>query len=182
MSSCRATNANSGRGVNRQLPHLGGPQGVNRKRPHLGNSGRGVNQCAGWDPRRLAERVRRVRVACGDWSRVTGPSVTTDERMSCGVFLDPPYADTAGRSADLYAIDSLSVAHDVREWAIENGRRKNMRIALCGYEGEHEMPDDWTVCAWKASGVYGEKSGANSRRERIWFSPHCLTAKQASIW
>jgi hypothetical protein len=53
-----------------------------------------------------------------------------------------------------------------------------MRIALCGYEGEHEMPDSWECVPWKARGGYssqGENAAReNTYRERIWFSPHCL--------
>lgn len=39
----------------------------------------------------LAERLRRERVACGDWTRVLGGSVTVCDGVT-GVFLDPPYA------------------------------------------------------------------------------------------
>ena len=62
-----------------------------------------------------------------------------------------------------------------------------LRIALCGYDGEHEMPDGWTVLEWKARGGYasvsdGESDGKeNCKRERIWFSPHCLGPAQASL-
>ena len=66
----------------------------------------------------------------------------------------------------------------VRAWAIENGPNPDLRIALCGYEGEHRMPDDWTVYEWKAAGGYGSQGEGrgrdNAARERIWFSPHCL--------
>lgn len=58
-----------------------------------------------------------------------------------GVFLDPPYADEAQRTDDLYASDSGNVAHAVREWAIANGDNPKLRIALCGYQGEHAMPE-----------------------------------------
>jgi hypothetical protein len=98
-----------------------------------------------------------------------------------GVFLDPPYADTAGRASDLYAVDCESVAHKVCEWAIEQGINPLMRIVLCGYEGEHEMPNDWRVVEWQAAGGYGlqgEEDGdgrANSKRERLWLSPACCT-------
>lgn len=125
----------------------------------------------------LSDRLRRVRVCCGDWTRVCGPTPTVKQGLTA-VFLDPPYADTAGRTGDLYAQDSLSVAHAVREWAIEHGNDRRLRIALCGYAGEHAMPGDWTEWAWKAKGGYGSQSKAhdnpNARRERIWFSPHCL--------
>ena len=102
------------------------------------------------------------------------------------MFLDPPYADTADRQADLYREDSEDVAHAVREWAITNGENPLLRIGLCGYEGEHEMPDSWDVVEWKASGGFGsqgddEESGgrANCKKERLWFSPHCLKLRQA---
>lgn len=169
-----------------QLPHLGtAGTGVHRKLPHLGNAGM---ECVEEEPiyaymRELAARLRRVRVCCGDWSRVLGPSVTFKHGIT-GVFLDPPYADTAERVSDLYAQDSLSVAHAVREWAIANGDNRDLRIALCGYEGEHEMPDSWECVAWKANGGYGSQSVAgneNAAKERIWFSPACLR-NQGVLW
>jgi len=58
-----------------------------------------------------------------------------------------------------------------------DGDDPRMRIALCGYEGEHKMPDSWTCHAWKARGGYGSQSAdgnENPHKERIWFSPHCL--------
>lgn len=75
----------------------------------------------------------------------------------------------------------IDVAHEVREWAIANGDNPELRIALCGYDGEHKMPDSWTEIAWKANGGYGNQANqettgrANAGRERIWFSPYCLT-------
>lgn len=52
------------------------------------------------------------------------------------------------------------------------------RIALCGYEGEHEMPPEWDCAVWKAAGGYsmqGDGQGKRNRlRERIWFSPACV--------
>lgn len=156
----------AGRGINRPSQQL----------PHLGNAGMGdiYDYFA-----HIAARLRRVRVCCGDWSRVMGDSVTYRHGVT-GILLDPPYADTADRQADLYGVDSMSVAHDVREWAIANGDNPLLRIALCGYEGEHAMPDGWTVHEWKAPGGFGSQGDgagrANSARERIWFSPHCLPA------
>jgi hypothetical protein len=72
----------------------------------------------------------------------------------------------------------MAVADEVREWAIEHGDDPLMRIALCGYEGEHEMPEMWECFAWKAHGGYANQGNnrglENAYRERIWFSPHCL--------
>jgi len=183
----------AGKGVNRQLPHLGSAgTGVHRKLPHLGDAGTGVavaecisDRTSGTRAellaymRELSDRLRRVRVCCGDWSRVCGPSPTV-KLGTTGVFLDPPYADEADRTENLYSVDDLSVAHEVRNWAIANGDNPDLRIALCGYEGEHQMPETWECVAWKARGGYGSQgqnqARENSRKERIWFSPHCLRA------
>jgi site-specific DNA-adenine methylase len=191
-------------GVNRQLPHLGDAgQGVHRKRLHLGSAGVGVNRqlphlgdegtgvavclsdlTMGTRTedlkeyfRLLAERIRRVRVCCGDWSRVCGP-IATVKLGVCGVFLDPPYAAEANRRDNLYSCDDLSISHEVRKWALEWGDDPRMRIALCGYEGEHEMPTSWDCVEWKTQGGYGNQgqnqARKNSVKERIWFSPYCV--------
>jgi hypothetical protein len=191
---------NPGQGVNRKLPHLGDPgKGVNRKLPHLGDPGKappGNGERAArsrWLHEYLhgfADRLRNVRVCCGDWSRVCGPSVTFRHGMT-GVFLDPPYADTATRTKGLYANDCERVAHDAREWAIEQGKNPLMRIVLAGYQDEHQMPDDWRVEEWEAVGGYGlisddeESTGrANKGRERLWLSPACVKTvpDQAVLW
>ena len=195
-------------GVYERLPHLGDAgTGVARQRPHLGSGGQGngVHQVKRQMPatnvggvaangdtpgnrgaflvaymRALAARLERVRVCCGDWSRVTGPSVTWKHGVTA-VFLDPPYSAEAGRTNKLYSTESGTVAHDCREWAIANGDNPLMRIALCGYRGEgHEVLEDygWHAHAWKAAGGYGSQGNgrgrANATREVVWFSPHCL--------
>jgi len=186
----------AGQGVQRRLVHLARGRGVQRKRVHLGNAGRGVKRKlvhlgdAGRSVSRsgtdldawfaaLSERMRRVRVCCGDWSRVCGPTPTTKFGLA-GVFLDPPYSAQTGRDADIYATEDLTVAQDVAAWCREHGDDPLMRIALCGYDGEHDLPG-WECVAWKAAGGYGlqsEKTGReNARRERIWFSPHCLRGR-----
>jgi hypothetical protein len=175
-----------GQGVNRQLVHLSGQgQGVNRKRVRLGGRAEvGVNATDAiyeWMDA-LANRLRKVRVCCGDWARITGPTPTFGHGLT-GVFLDPPYAQTE-RNATLYRIET-EVSTKVREWAIENGNNPLLRIALCGYEGEHSMPDSWYCHSWKASGGYAgqaaDKVNMNASRERIWFSPHCLRVEQIPL-
>jgi hypothetical protein len=102
-----------------------------------------------------------------------------------GVFLDPPYADTADREADLYRMDSASVAHDVRAWAIAHGDHPLLRIALCGYEGEHTMPPAWSVYEWSAGAGFGGQAHErteNGTRERIWFSPACLGSRTPGLF
>ncbi len=155
---------------------------------------------------RLSDRLRLVRTCYGDWSRVCGSRTTTTRIGLTGVFLDPPYAksidrmhawlkhlqgegdppsDDKGnqqRHGDLYANDkSQDVDHlvaRVLHWCIEQGQDKQMRIALCGYAGEHDILEQhgWTVEAWKAHGGYANRNAENTNkdRERIWFSPACI--------
>jgi len=101
------------------------------------------------------------------------------------VFLDPPYADTAERQSNLYRKDSENVAHAVRDWAEANGDNPLLRIALCGYEGEHKMPPSWSVYSWSAGEGFGSQAkerSKNGKRERIWFSPSCLGNRQCSMF
>jgi len=173
----------TGQGVNRKLPHLGDTgRGVNRQRPHLGSGGAGVNRktvngILEWFDA-LSARLSRVRVCSGDWARVVTLSVTYHHGLTA-VFLDPPYADTAKRQDDLYRVDDNTVAHAVRDWAVENGSNPLLRIALCGYEGEHQMPSDWAVCRWNAG---RGMSNSSARRERIWFSPACLLNRAPDLF
>ena len=183
---------NAGLGVNRKRVHLcDAGVGVNRKLVHLGDAGQGDDAKPGrgecgllaW-MQALAERLRRVRVCCGDWTRVCGGN--SGDALGhffacgqvCGVFLDPPYSTEANRDMGCYRVDSGSVAHAVREWAIAHGDDPRLRICLCGYEGEHKMPATWEKVAWKAAGGManqGNNQGKiNAYRERLWFSPHCL--------
>jgi DNA adenine methylase len=125
--------------------------------------------------RQLSERLRGVRVCCGDWSRVCGPTPTVKQGLTA-VFLDPPYG--VEDRADCYdgGHDDREVSAKVREWCLENQEDRQLRIALCGYEGEHDMPDTWECLPWKARGGFGSQSqdgNDNCRRERIWFSPSC---------
>ena len=171
----------AGQGVNRQLPHVGNAgRGVNRQLPHVGDAGQGDQadgQCETWSDHlsammgRLSDRLRRVRVACGDWSRVCTSSVT-DRHGLTAVFLDPPYAEgameySAGGNGD----DTITQA--VRAWCIENGDNPQLRLAFCGYE-PLTMPSGWKALRWTApKGYQNAENAANRKREIIWFSPHC---------
>jgi hypothetical protein len=159
-----------GRLTKQQVPDLSGSRGA---------TGRGIHATAFEVKsdglyaymRELQARLRRVRVCCGDWSRVVTPAVTTHIGTTA-VLLDPPYLQSE-RSICYSHDEDVSAA--VREWALEHGDDPKLRIALCGYEGEHEMPG-WDCIAWHAGGGYGRsaRGKSNRHRERIWFSPHCL--------
>ena len=157
---------NPGQGVNRQLPHLGDPGQGHPHRAHL------IAYMT-----KLTHRLRYVRVACGDWTRVLTPSITDRFGMTA-VFLDPPYGE--GKVDYAAGGNRTDIADAVREWAIEHAENRNLRIALCGYDGQHDMPPDWQCIEWKAAGGYSSTAAndtqgkANRHRERIWFSPHCV--------
>ena len=194
-----------GRGVN----HAGLREpGVHRKRPHLGDDGRGVNRPQLREPgvadehdyhpmtmpelRRwfafLSARLRHVRILCGNWTRaVTNgaakPLTVRQGKGPAGIFLDPPYADTADRDNDLYSQDSLTVAHAVREWCLTHGDDPELRIVLAGFEEEHgsALTDaGWREVEWfKRGHLRGGMGNQNANghqqaRERLWLSPHCL--------
>jgi DNA adenine methylase len=166
-----------------QMPHVGDAgMGVHRKLPHVGDAGRGVDGLTEYLST-LASRLRRVRVACGDWSRVCGDSVTW-RHGTTGVFLDPPYAE--GEQQYAAGGTGTTLSADVRNWAIEMGERRDMRIVLAGLDGEHAMPSTWRCVPWKARGGYGSQrqdgENMNRHRERLWISPHCECATQPSLF
>ena len=167
----------------RKLPHLSAGRGINRQLPHLGNAGRGdyIREWFGL----LHDRLRDVRVACGDWSRVLKDSVTTRHGLT-GVFLDPPY--TKG-SMDYSAKGTGGdMAAAVREWCSENGDNQLLRIVLCGHAGEHDalLEVGWHTRTWTARKGYAmtDEAVANSASETIWCSPHCIgeTVEQGSLF
>lgn len=162
-----------------QLPDLGGSSSGEER---FVNYGKGVN---GFGARSalyeifeaLARRLRYTRVTCGDFARILTPAVTWKHGLT-GVVLDPPYAGFD----ELYGTEPVS--ERVRAWCLENGARPDLRIALCGYAGEHDELEalGWTIEAWKAHGGYGNQSDGdneNAAKERIWFSPACLSGKEA---
>lgn len=162
--------------------------------------------------RQLSERLQRVAVCYGHWKRVCDSPSTMRCRGVTGAFVDPPYAknvermhawvdalegrgdappasQSTNRADGLYAgeraCDIDRVVAEVHLWCRKWGFDSQIRIALCGYAGEHDALEDlgWTVMSWKAQGGYSNRSGparnGNCRRERIWFSPACLAAEAA---
>jgi len=170
--------------------------------PHLGNAGRGIHgdsvrnvarerKLAGvaatenvtmsvydWFAA-LSERLRGVRIVNGDWSQILGSGAVQcvlncyPKSAHAGIVLDPPYDGYE----DTYGSDGKP-ARDSYEWALANGDDPRLRIAYCAYDGQFTFPDGWECVYWKAKGGYQ----ADTTRERIWFSPHCLGGKQRSLF
>jgi len=176
-----------GHGLTRpgQRPHLGDAgMGVHKisQIPHLADAGKGVTEpynanLYAWF-RALSERLRYVRVVCGDWTRVCGGN-WQDSMGTVGIFFDPPYGAAATRDPNLYQEESLTVAAEVADWALARGDKPTYRIVLAGYYEEHErlLAHGWAVHRWKAKGGYAHVSGTddnpNCKREALFFSPHC---------
>jgi hypothetical protein len=142
--------------------------------PHLGNAGRGIADTM----LALSERLRGVRITCGDWARPLGPSSRRAGGGMCGVLLDPPYAT----GEDLYRTDAVGVAREVFAWAEEHGSDPKMRIVVCGYDGDWSPPKGWQTVPWKAKRSYNAQNDGS--RERLWCSPAChrVGAGQQSLW
>jgi hypothetical protein len=170
---------NVGKGVNgvgmrRQLPFLAGGN-VGEPCVGQGTNNHGARSALYEIFEALARRLRYVRVTCGDFARILTPAVTWKHGLT-GVLLDPPYAGFD----ELYG--TAPVSERVRAWCLANGARPDLRIALCGYAGEHDELEvlGWRVEAWKAAGGYANQSDGendNAAKERIWFSPACLSGE-----
>lgn len=179
--------APNGRGLHRCVPKIGTPgHGIHapsRKKP-LTHRNKGVHRNGAGDLGELfgelSARLRGVRVCCGEWYRVLGRSTlgidTAHGMTPCGVVLDPPYAHDE-RDKRLYREDDADLSAAARAWALEYGDNPDIRIALCGWDGEHDMPRGWRQHAWRSKG-----SGKNRGRERIWFSPHCLPVDDGDLF
>jgi DNA adenine methylase len=133
--------------------------------------------------KKLQERLRRVRVPCGDWKRIITPSITynskglTAKEMTA-VFLDPPY-QAQGR--DQVYREEGNIYQEVCRWAVINGNNPKMRIAVCGYDGDAVFPPNWFHYSWSGNGgmanLGNDRGKENAKREMIYFSPHCLEIK-----
>jgi DNA adenine methylase len=177
----------AGPGVKRKVVHLGGGHrdygmGVHSK-------GARGEELRTWFAA-LAQRLRYVRVCCGDWTRVLGPSVTWKQALT-GVFLDPPYSAEEGRDPRIYREDSLTVAHAVKAWCLANGNNPLLRIAFCGYGDIHDelLAHGWRTVSWTANGGYGNQRNhgayANKYRETLYLSPACPhteSERQLPLW
>ncbi len=148
--------------------------GINRQLPHLGDAGRGIADMLA----PLSDRLRRVRVACGDWRRVVGESVTV-KHGTTGVLLDAPYPDGFDAEDGCYSAGGgADVWHESAAWAVEAGADKRLRIVVCGYAGSWDVPKGWREVPWHARKGYaaqGERADNDNRhRERLWLSPGWL--------
>jgi len=170
--------SSAGRGIQAvgQVPHASdagrGIQAVGQV-PHASDAGRGAlltssgRAAWGW-LHKLADRLERVRVVHGDWSRCLNNHFGGDDTA---VFLDPPY-----RSYEKLYGESTPVADAVEAWARKNA---HLRVALCGHRGDYDLPG-WDAVDWSRGRLtYGGKQTTD--KECVWYSPACLPVETAQI-
>jgi len=168
-----------------QIPHLSdGGMGVHKlgKRAEVTETALGVQEpyntnIYDWF-RQLSERLRYVRVVCGDWTRICGGN-WQDKGGIVGIFLDPPYG-VINRDTDIYHHDSTTVARAVNAWCLERGGLPLYKIVLAGYEEHNNLLEHgWVTKAWKSQGGYANISKnktqgkENKKREVLYLSPNC---------
>jgi hypothetical protein len=87
--------------------------------------------------------------------------------------------------------ETTKVASDIWEWAKKSWQKSNqstrtpeIRICVAGYEDGREVPPGWFTVDWEPRGGYGLQGNGqgrlNAQRERLWFSPNCLTPEDDS--
>jgi DNA adenine methylase len=135
--------------------------------PHASSAGRGTlltssgRAAWGW-LHKLADRLERVRVVHGDWTRCLNNHFGGNDTA---VFLDPPY-----RAYErVYGDAVMPVAAAAEVWARENA---HLRVALCGHRGDYDLPG-WDVVEW-ARGRLTYAGGKTTDKECIWYSPACI--------
>ncbi len=158
------------------------PKGINAL-PLLSSAGGGVHGLKyniKEEFKILQERLRRVRIICGDWKKCVASSITFNSvgigpKDITGILLDSPYSL---KNRDKVYKEDKDIYNDVCLWAIENGDNPRLRIALCGYDGDHIFPESWQTYKWSAnggmSGLGNGRGKENAKRECIYFSPYCL--------
>lgn len=142
----------------------------------------------------LSNRLRRVRLTCGDWKRLTKSAADAGAKKVTAIFLDPPYDPTLRRnelygSSDTQVEGKLPPYLEARTWALENGTDPYKRIAYCSYSTPEEdklfTDAGWTPYRWSAQGGYGLQSSNAARHNKdleiIWFSPACLKPEAKTV-
>ncbi len=143
--------------------------------PRIADKGTGIHKTAHRHKiipwlKEFSDRLRYVRVVCGEWYQVCGGDWQDYNWSSVGIFFDPPYPN---KNRDtVYTHDSRDTAEKVRQWCAERGARKNYRIVLAGYEEHEELLDlGWKTETWTALSGYSKNN--NRHRETLYYSPYC---------
>ena len=149
---------------------------ASQQKPFLSSTGMGIQRCSfdgtdgirGWF-RSLSQRLARVRLIHGDWSRCMNHHYGAEDTA---VFFDPPYVSFER----LYGRKTEPVALAVAKWCAEHAE---LRVALCGHVGDYEsILPAWPTLPWSRGRLtYG--GGKTTDEECVWFSPSCVSVRRA---
>jgi site-specific DNA-adenine methylase len=117
----------------------------------------------------LAERLKNVTVVWNDFETLLNSSVTKERNGVIGILLDPPYTPMKNRI--VYTVESEDIWDRAARWAVANGEKHHLRIAVCGYfteQADAVFPQNWERYFWKQAGWLPQQ-----QKECIWFSPRC---------
>ncbi|MCZ2224410.1 MAG: DNA adenine methylase [Chitinophagales bacterium] len=125
----------------------------------------------------IATRLKKVRIICGDWTKLISPSITykntsLPKNGITAIFLDPPY-NQEGRSKIYNCEDNIF--KNVEKYCKDNENVPNFKIALCGYEGDYDLPG-WNSHSWQTQGGMSHLSKEitqgkiNAKKEIIYFN------------
>lgn len=142
--------------------------------PHASDAGRGelltsAGRTAWRWLHKLADRLERVRVVHGDWTRCLNNHFGGADTA---IFLDPPY-----RSYEKLYGDATPVADAVEAWARDHA---DLRIALCGHVGDYDLPG-WDAVEW-SRGRFTYSGNKTTDKECVWYSPACLSARAPDLF
>ena len=144
--------------------------------PHASDAGRGdtvlwtsCGRTAWRWLHKLADRLERVRVVHGDWTRCLNNHFGGADTA---LFLDPPY-----RSYERMYGPAAPVADAVEVWARDHA---DLRIALCGHVGDYDL-QGWDAVQWDR-GRLTYSGGATTDLECVWYSPACLPRVSADLF
>ena len=118
---------------------------------------------------KLSKRIQHLRILCRDYrDLLVDAEVKVPKGHTVAVLCDPPYKKPGKK----YANGTFDYAPLLKR-CVELGRHKNIRIALCGYVGDYNMPEDWKVdpCFKTAGG-----------HETVWYSPGCKKPEDSNHW
>ena len=133
----------------------------------------------------LQSRFKQVRVLCGDWKRSIMFRKDKINKTKIAIYLDPPYSTTkTSRDEGCYKVSFMPSqdscpSEEVNQFAIKYASYPNIRIAVCGYVGEHDnlARHGYRPMRWKANGGWARKESkgsVNRKMEVIWFSRSCF--------
>jgi hypothetical protein len=174
-------------------------EGMIRQVPYLNRSGHGVlsKKLRRYGPEHhraqllewftaLQQRFYDTTILAGNWDRPLSDFLFSGSK-GVGIFFDPPYSDSKGtaRSNHIYASESMTIDHEVREWCIAHTPDKRLHMVLCGYGEVHDdlLNYGWSKHAWKGAVGYSNTGGpdtpgmTNRLMESYWISPQCQSAQ-----